>query len=561
MVAKDSPLLMDCPPRKFGAISGAHSSLDAAVSKLRVAAYMWQALTAHEMWSNGLKHRSFRLEEEWAPDTLSRSFINETTPQSTAKVHLIRTDKTVAELRDAQLAQQNPVASRQHELHEIFTDALLAHGAPFTLDVRPVVAGMILDSHYDAKAKMIVAHAALGSHYPNGLSLGIFGSHLAYSWPRFLEEIPDCLLDIALPGEQVGNDNGECASMWEACSIGQGAFLHEVGHAFSAPHTSGIMDRGYSKDWPKAFLSKTSYCVHAQTEGITPVTNTTPNDCHWDIRDLLRFCNLPHFRQQYDPDLNQDPPSFELQDDEDFLRMTAASKAGIVQASLNGTVEEGPSVTTPSESVQYTLDELESRFDSEKPLELEILCMNGKHRTLDLWKFFAAQSYIRIPGYGARLVKTGVACDNIQSDDWSWVVMLKKRSKHGDLVSASKIDLRVGCALDGAVVYYEDGTSIPCGPRGKNGHDPDMGGHQAKKISIPNGVEIAKVAVNKSGEWDLRGLRMVLSNGKAMGALNKNHGATVEVLGTLNFPLPFSSSSSPALHTNGLKSWLSDLVS
>ncbi|KND87139.1 putative zinc metalloproteinase [Tolypocladium ophioglossoides CBS 100239] len=379
---------------------------------------MWQALTAEEMRSKGLGRRSFRLEEEWAPDTISYTFANEATMHSTAKTHLIRTDKTVAELRNAQLAQQNPTASQRNELHEIFTEALLANGAPFTPEARPVVAGMILDSHYDANAKLVVAHAALGAHNPNGLSLGIFGSHLTYSWPRFIEEIPDCLLDITPPGDRVGNDNGECASMWEACSVGQGAFLHEVGHAFSAPHTSGIMSRGYSKDWPKCFLSKTAYCVHAQTEGVAPVTEATPNDCHWDIRDMLRFRNLAHFRQPSDVDLNDDdPPSFGLQDDSDVLRITVTSEAGIAQALLNGNVEAGSSVANPSKSIRYTLEELENRFDTQKPLALEVIAMNGKHRSLDMWKFFADKNYIRVPGSGIRLAKRGVSCDNTESDD------------------------------------------------------------------------------------------------------------------------------------------------
>lgn len=531
MVAKDSPLMVDCPPRKFGAISSAHSSLDAAIAKLRVTAYMWQALTAEEMRSNGLGRRSFRLEDEWSPDTTSRAFTNETAMNSTAKIHLIRTEKTVAELRDAQLAQQNPNASRSNELHEIFTEALLEHGAPFTQDARPVVAGMILDSHYDTKNRLIVAHAALGGHNSDGLSLGIFGSHLTYSWPRFMEEIPDCLLDTASPGDCVGNDNGECVSMWEACSVGQGAFLHEVGHAFSAPHTTGIMSRGYSQDWPKGFLSKTAYCQYNTTEGISPVTPDTPNDCHWDIRDLLRFRNLIHFRLPSDVDLGDASPRYELHDDEDFLRVVVTSEAGMARVMLNGTPEASPSVKDPATSIQFTLDELETRFDRDQPLDLEVVAMNGKHRTWDMWKLFSDTTYIRIPGTGIRLTKKSVAGDNSQSDDWSWVVMLKKRGRDGSIVSASKVDIRVGCGLDGAIVYYKDGTSIPCGPRGKHGQDPHMGGHQAKKLAIPRGVDIAKVAVSKYGGWDLNGLRLVLSNGRAMGALNKGQGGSVEVLG------------------------------
>lgn len=63
LVAKDSPLLIDCPPAKYGAISSTHSSLDAAVAKFRTTALMWQALTAEDMREKGLGRRTFRFEE------------------------------------------------------------------------------------------------------------------------------------------------------------------------------------------------------------------------------------------------------------------------------------------------------------------------------------------------------------------------------------------------------------------------------------------------------------------------------------------------------------------
>lgn len=63
LVAKDSPLLIDCPPAKHGAVTSAHNSLDAAVAKFRTTALMWQALTAEDMRGKGLGRRAFRFEE------------------------------------------------------------------------------------------------------------------------------------------------------------------------------------------------------------------------------------------------------------------------------------------------------------------------------------------------------------------------------------------------------------------------------------------------------------------------------------------------------------------
>ncbi|KAH6843316.1 putative peptidase family-domain-containing protein [Chaetomium sp. MPI-CAGE-AT-0009] len=398
MIAKDSPLLIDCPPR----------------SLFRMSAYMWQALTAEDLRAKGLGRRSFRLEEEWSTDTLSQRFQQSPAAGTVPKVHLIRTDKTVAELRDANLAQQNPRARRPDDLHKIFSNALLAHGAPFTSHTQPIVAGLILDSHYDATGRasggtnepLILAHAALGSHDPAGLSLGMFGSHLTYAWPRFLEEVPACLLDPAVPGDTVGNDNGQCNALWQACAVGQGAFLHEAGIA-------------------KMVFS----------------------------------------------------PRGKVDEEEDKV-----------------------SVSNPVKSIRYSHRDLTSRFGPDT-LRLDITAMNGKeHSVSNIWTLFRKRTSILVPGTNIRLLKQCVNGDNLADDDsnWSWAVMLKKRDREGNLVAASKIDIRVGCGLDGAEVYYEDGTKIPCGPRGQNGaQDPSMGGHQARKLAIPRGVDISKVAVTR----------------------------------------------------------------
>ncbi|VUC33073.1 unnamed protein product [Clonostachys rosea] len=525
MVAKDSPLLVDCPPNKFGSISSAHSDLNAMVAKMRMAACMWQALTAEEMRTAGLGRRSFRLEDEWGSNTLSQQFLKNPFSRngtgSTIKVHIIRTEKTIAELRDANIAQQNEKGRDRDALHRIFSDALKAHGAPFQSHSRPVVAGLILDSTFDQEKNMILGHAALGAHNPDGLSLGIFGSHLAYSWPRFLEEVPACLLDTSLPGDTVGNDNDECVTNWEACAVGQGAFLHEVGHAFSAPHTTGIMARGYSRDWTKCFLSTIAYSGYLKRQDEIPITNETKHQCHWDLEDMLRFYNLPHFRLPSDTPRSLASPTTIVDDETDNIRLIVRSEAGIAAAKLNGQDVETAPMPNPAKELALNVTELEQKYNKKKPLELHVLSMNGKHAKFPVWSLLSSQTYIRLPGTGIRLNKKSVGRPYDDAKDWRWVVMLKKRNQQGTLSRAYKIDLRVGCGLDGAEVYFEDGTKIPCGPRGRHGSDPQMGGHQARKMKIPRNAEVAKVLVAHHGGSDLAGLRMVLSNGKAMGALNK----------------------------------------
>jgi hypothetical protein len=110
LVARDSPLLMDCPQAKRGAITTAHCSLDSAVVKLRMAAYMWQALLAEDFRLRGLGRRTFRLEEEWSIDTTTSASLqcssNSDRMGTVAKVHIVRIERTVAELRASHVALQ-----------------------------------------------------------------------------------------------------------------------------------------------------------------------------------------------------------------------------------------------------------------------------------------------------------------------------------------------------------------------------------------------------------------------------------------------------------------------
>ena len=555
LVAKDSPLLIDCPPAKRGGVSSAHASLEAAVAKFRMTAYMWQAFTAEDMRSKGLGRRAFRLEEEWVSDTVSQDFQYTATEEmawngamrSSAKIHVIPSDRTVAELRDAQVAQQNRHAGRANDLHVYFKAALKAYGGPFISSARPVVAGLVLDSHFSIQQNLILGHAALGSSDPTGLSLGIFGSHLTYSWPRFVEEVTSTLLDTRDPGDSVGNDNHECGSMWEACSIGQGAFLHEVGHAFGSPHTSGIMARGYAQHWPRNFLSRTAYCTATKEDALMISNTDVANNATWDIQDALSYRILPHFKLPSDPALQaheiSSMPAVEvLDEDEDFPRiLIRETMRGIARIRLNGVQRDDISIVTPPKEICYTVAELEDATEPPRqPLKMEVLGMNGKVKVVgNVWRLLANRSHVRLPGSDVRLQKRSVSSRDSEEDGqmaafWEWAVMLKKRGADSQLVSASSIDLRVGCILDGAVLHYHDGTKANLGPVwNRSGYEHTFGGHASQELTLPEGCEIAKVEVNAGkGGWNcLGGIRMHLSGpGAVAGELNSRRAEDIATL-------------------------------
>lgn len=69
-----------------------------------------------------------------------------------------------------------------------------------------------------------------------------------------------------------------------------------VGHAFGAPHTTGIMARGYARDWPMAFLPQTAYSPRTHVSGSVGLSGDAAHEARWDLRDALSFSVLPHFK-------------------------------------------------------------------------------------------------------------------------------------------------------------------------------------------------------------------------------------------------------------------------
>lgn len=251
------------------------------------------------------------------------------------------------------------------------------------------------------------------------------------------------------------------------------------------------------------------------------------HDCHWDLSDLLRFKALGQFKVPGDREVDGAMPAFEIveEGEGDAGAVKVLCEAGMGMVFLNGTAEDGVSVTAPVKEVRLELKSLEERFQRGRPLELVAVGMNGKQRKTDVWKFLSSKAWVHVPGTKIRLLKKCAGEEKPDGQEHAWAVMLKKRGRDGKLMTASKIDVRVGCAFDGAVVHYRDGKTVPCGLWQRRGNDDEthgMGGHQAKKISLRKDSEVVKVAVNTRGGWGLAGMRLWLADGRAMGALNKS---------------------------------------
>ncbi|KAI1269826.1 hypothetical protein F5Y18DRAFT_371730 [Xylariaceae sp. FL1019] len=525
MVAKDSPLLIDCPPTKRGAISSAHSSLDAAIVKLRMAAYMWQALTAEDFRLRGMGRRSFRLDEEWGVDTTTAASMRHDAGtkhmDTIARVNIIRSEKVVTELRSA-----------YDGMHNFFEKALLAHGAPFTLGSLPVVAGMILDTQYSIDSGKTFAHSAMGRSKPSGLSLGIYGSHTTYSWPRFLEEVPSCLLDRSLIGDTVANDRGQCFTMRDACCVGQAGLFHQVRYAF------GVTDETY-QPWQTKSITSWSAAFVAQPSKEPWVS--------WDLGGALVMKTRHQFRLPGDKALTKIEQESEITvacalDENEDAMLEIMCMAGIARVRfISETVKEvnflkrkadelDDGITPPPSKYIISQARLEEDLGRGSDSELDVLGMNGKrHKGRNIWRLLADRPFIKVPGTSLVLSKRSVGRQEHRQPVRDWALLLKKRSSTdpSGFTTASRIDLRVGAIMDGAVVYYRDGSHANCGLPDQDGY----GGHQSedKSLSPDEVFRISRVEVGTGGhnrDGEFNGCRMSMANNESWGQLN-NHGDDV----------------------------------
>lgn len=174
LLGKDSPGTFDAVPART---EKEGNGLETAIRKFRMAAYLWQAFTAEQMFRNKLGRRVFRMEEEWVTGTSNYRDRETGTMRSEAKIHIVRSSKTLAELRDPDLAQQNPTAKRSGDLFGIASEAVRDYFKPHP-GQKQYVSVLLLDAHWDNQTKLITGHAALGGG-GGEIQLAIFGSQVS----------------------------------------------------------------------------------------------------------------------------------------------------------------------------------------------------------------------------------------------------------------------------------------------------------------------------------------------------------------------------------------------
>ncbi|CAK4030731.1 zinc metallo ase [Lecanosticta acicola] len=474
LVAKDSPETYDAVPER---VSKEGNGLATAIKKFRMAAYLWQAFTAEQMNRNTFGRRCYRYEEEWQPGTLTWRDQQAGVMRNEAKIHIVRMDKTVQEIRDIELAQQYEPAKNKDGLFEIATNAVRAYFAPRPNQTQ-YVSCMFLDAHWDKQVGTVRGHAALGGGSED-IKLAIFGSHCLQSYPAHIEEVVPAFSDCTRTDtNHVANDCNEAGSNWEAANIGIGAHLHETGHLLGCPHQeSGIMLRDYTR-LNRTFTCREPYSTRTKAAG---QRLCLPKDeCAWHRLDALRFRFHPTFQLPTDPTPNADK-SVQVWTVENGNVLVNAT-TGIAWIELyvegddvchhwieyldqNSSIAGAPRQVTLSE--QVIKEQLPPEKRKKKKVSLKIFsCGGGEHEVNDFAQLCSLDSKIKLPDGRPGFKSSKLGFSQMEGSQPQDVVlgMCHKKSK-------LLLSMRIyhGDCMDGMEFVYEDGSTELFGKRGGKG--------------------------------------------------------------------------------------------
>ena len=489
LLAKDSPGTFDAVPAR---IEREGNGLETAIRKFRMAAYLWQAFTAEQMFRNKLGRRVFRMEEEWVTGTSNYRDRENGTMRSEAKVHVIRCSKTVAELRDLDLAQQYPGAKRNGELFGIAIEAVKDYFKPLP-GQKQYVSVLLLDAHWNKAAKTITGHAALGGG-GGDIQLAIFGSHALQSYPSSIEEVVPAFSDCTpTDTNYVANDCNESGSNWEAANIGIGAHLHETGHLFGCPHQeNGIMLREYVT-LNRSFTTREPYSTRTKSKGGLVLPK---DECGWHRLDCLRFRGHPCFALPTDPARPSDDSVQVWPVDNGNVIVTAALGVAYLEIFTEGDefcrnwleFGDGNGNGPIQKQIILTEQELRNRLPEDKrksKLKVSIKSCGGASHDVDDFGLLASKaSRFKLSNGQLAFRSSKLGLSQMEGSRPEEVVF-------DSVIQQTKLMTQVrvyhGFALDGIEFIYEDSTSQLFGKRGgkPGGSEFNLGEYPGESLPAP----------------------------------------------------------------------------
>ncbi|KAJ2486308.1 hypothetical protein IWW37_005666 [Coemansia sp. RSA 2050] len=520
LVGSGSKGTFDAPPDACGP---GINDLDAAVRKFRCCGYLWQAFISEHMYRQGFGRRTIRLEEEYKPDTMARD--NER--RMTAKVHILKSRRTVAEIQDKERAQQwkAPPGYKRHTEESQYTLANEALDDYGVFKGIHHVACLTLDSHWDPKEKTILGHAALGGGGGNRF-LGVFGSHATHSWPANAEEIAAKFLDTTrVDPRYLAKDCGGEGEYWRVANVGMGAFLHECGHLLTLGHTpSGIMSRGFDN------FNCTFMVSESGLDG--PVRQRDEGGAHWHRTDIIRLRHHPCLR------LPSDPPLRDNEKQEQKFDVLPTERGLIIRNDNGITMIEVWVGGEYRNHREYTSENLERRRNGSLPAGPDEMSTDFPREILvdiDTWSGWAG-GWSKSDKVQLVLTSRATATDtldnindlihkNTRRDRDGNIVFHSKQLGSGEMQGTEKfkawfsgkdmrssapklarIEIRAGDMLDGFILHMEDGSESKIGKC--------LGGKRSVLYIDPDD-DLDYIVVNSG--WYVDGLEFVTRQGRTSG--------------------------------------------
>ncbi|PGH15415.1 hypothetical protein AJ79_02391 [Helicocarpus griseus UAMH5409] len=414
VLGSDSDGHYDAVPER---VSREGNDLDSAIRKFRMAAYLWQSFTGEQMYRNQFGRRCFRFEEEWQVGTLSARDTKTEQMRNEARVHIIRCNKTVEELRSLSMLEQDDASSNDSELFNVVHDAISRYFGPQRGHMQ-YVSALLLDTHWDKRTQTITGHTAVGSD-KNGIKLALFGSYALQSYPSTLEEVVPAFSDCTRTDTNfVANYQNECGSSWEAANSGIARHLREVGRLFGClDEESGIMGCDYAP-LNRSFTVREPYSTRTKSQGLRLCL--ADDEAFWHRLDILRFRFHPCFRLPRDPPLTSENSIQVWPVDND--KTIIASPAGIafIEIFVEGDeicrsyieyLDGDTGSNAGPKQVTITESEIRHRVKTKKSKQIRLVIHSGglsTHTVDDISELKTKCSVIKLPngqsGYRGRKV-------------------------------------------------------------------------------------------------------------------------------------------------------------
>ncbi|KAI8873781.1 hypothetical protein GQ42DRAFT_160317 [Ramicandelaber brevisporus] len=526
VAAKDSDMTFDAPPDRRGP---GQNDLQSAIARLRCAAYLWQAFMSENMYRHGFGRRTFRLEEDVDVDTLSSADAKSGTRRLTAKVHVLRSQFTMEEIRDPHRSQQyspkdgEQMRENQFDIAGMALDAAkdeLGFGEP------AYIACLSLDSKWDPEMRLIRGHAALGGG-TDERRLAVFGSHTTFTWPASLEGVVPAFTDSTPTDTRyTSNDNGECGVNWKCCNIGMGAFLHEVGHALTLSHTpTGIMSRGFNNFNRTFMIVEPGYAA--------PVLPANENGAHWHrvdsvrlrFHECLRMPSDTHRRIMLRAETDGSMRSIQcFPASGGRIIMKCHAGIAMVEAWVNDSYKhhvEFPlgqvGVVDPPKQVEINIEEIAATCGASGSckIKLEITSANQGIHIIEDARAFLRESVVQIAprNFGQSPIsamKTSKLGSGQMEGSRSYQVVFPN-------APLERIVIHHGSYIDGIHFFFADGSDKLCGNRNANVLDFPLFGDE----------RIAYIKV-RAGFW-IDGFEIFTTSGRSTGWIG-SHGGGEHIL-------------------------------